>query len=140
MLSISKGGKLMDKCEIVNENNIKKLDERVSRLEQYREKDKEQIFRLDKSLTSFITEMKHISNDLKSIVSNFKEVNEKSIIVQEKELAHLKEKVDNQDKQIKTLNSKLEHETIGKDAKKWSDMLKYIFTTILGLIISYIFF
>lgn len=129
----------MEKCE-VNENNIKKLDERVSKLEQYREKDKEQIFRLDKSLTGFITEMKHISNDLKTIVSNFKEVNEKSIIVQENELAHLKEKVDNQDKQIKALSSKLELETTGKDAKRWNDTIKYIFTAILGLVIGYIFF
>ena len=64
----------MEKCE-VNTNNIKKLDDRITKIEQYREKDKEQIFELDKSLSGFITEMKHISNDLKKCYFKFKRTN-----------------------------------------------------------------
>lgn len=125
----------MEKCE-VNANDIKKLDERVSKLEQYREKDKEQLFELDKSLSGFITEMKHISSDLKNVVSNFKEAIVRSTNAQEKELTHLKEQVVNQGKQIETLEAKLEHETIEKDAKKWNDTTKQILTAIISAIIA----
>lgn len=129
----------MEKCE-VNASEIKRLEKRISLLEQYREKDKTQVYELDKSLNVFITEMKNISDELKTIVSNFKEAIVRSTNAQEKELTHLKEQVLDQGKQIKALETKLEHETIEKDAEKWNNTSKYILTTILGLIIGYIFF
>lgn len=127
----------MEKCEV---NNIKKLDDRITKLEQYREKDKEQIFELDKSLSGFITEMKHISNDLKNVILNLKELISRNTVIQEKEIEELKEQVINQGKQIKTLEEKLTNETIAKDEEKWNNISKYILTTILGLVIGYIFF
>ena len=60
----------MEKCEI-NANEIKRLEKRVSVLEEYREKDKSQLHQLDTSLQVFINEMKNISDELKTIVSNF---------------------------------------------------------------------
>lgn len=122
-------------CE-VNAAEIKRLEERVSKLEDQREQDKKQVYELDKSLTLFIEEMKHISNDLKSVVTNFKEAILRSSNAQEKELAHLKETVDEQGKEIKELSDKLEHETVEKDAKKWNDTVKYIFTAIIGAIVT----
>lgn len=122
-------------CE-VNAAEIKRLEERVSKLEDQREQDKKQVYELDKSLTLFIEEMKHISNDLKSVVTNFKEAIMRSSSAQEKELAHLKETVDTQGKEIKELSNKLEHETVEKDAKKWNDTVKYIFTAIIGAIVT----
>ena len=122
-------------CE-VNAAEIKRLEERVSKLEDQREQDKKQVYELDKSLTLFIEEMKHISNDLKSVVTNFKEAILRSSSAQEKELAHLKETVDVQGKEIKELSNKLEHETVEKDAKKWNDTVKYIFTAIIGAIVT----
>lgn len=122
-------------CE-VNAAEIKRLEERVTKLEDQREQDKKQVYELDKSLTLFIEEMKHISNDLKSVVTNFKEAILRSSSAQEKELSHLKETVDIQGKEIKELSDKLEHETVEKDAKKWNDTVKYIFTAIIGAVIT----
>lgn len=122
-------------CEI-NANDIKRLEQRVEKLERQRELDKQQVYELDKSLTLFIEEMKHISNDLKSVVTNFKEAILRSSGAQEKELAHLKETVDTQGKEIKELSDKLEHETVEKDANKWNDTVKYIFTAIIGAIVT----
>lgn len=122
-------------CE-VNAAEIKRLEERVTKLEDQREQDKKQVYELDKSLTLFIEEMKHISNDLKSVVTNFKEAILRSSSAQEKELLHLKETVDMQGKEIKELSDKLEHETVEKDAKKWNDTVKYIFTAIIGAVIT----
>ena len=122
----------------VNAKEIKRLEERVDKLEQQREKDKEQLFELDKSLSGFIAEMKHISTDLKSVVSNFKEAIMRSTNAQEKELGHLKETVVAQGQQIKALETKLERETVEKDAKKWNDTVKQVFTIIISAVVGLI--
>ena len=122
-------------CE-VNAMQIKKLDERVTALEKHREQDKEQLFELDKSLGIFIEEMKHISNDLKNVVTNFKEAVSRSSEAQEKELGHLKEQVVEQGKKIEKLDAKLEKETVEKDANKYRDIVKYVVTSVIGLIIG----
>lgn len=124
-------------CE-VNANNIKKLDERITKLEAYREKDKTEIHELDTSLKVFITEMKGISSELQGIVSNFKEAIVRSNTAQEKELNHLKEQVVEQGKKIEKLDAKLEAETVEADAKKYHEISKYIVTTILGIMIGFI--
>jgi len=122
----------------VNAKEIKRLEERVDKLEQQREKDKEQLFELDKSLSGFIAEMKHISTDLKSVVANFKEAIMRSTNAQEKELGHLKETVVSQGQQIKALETRLEHETVEKDAKKWNDTVKQVFTIIISAVVGLI--
>jgi len=128
----------VEKCE-VNANDIRKLEERVNKLEQYRETDKSQINELDKSLGIFINEMKNISNDLKTIVSNFKEAITRSTNAQEKEVERLKEKVVEQDKKIEKLNTKLENETIVANSDKWKKISSYVLTAILGAIITFLF-
>ena len=124
-------------CE-VNAAEIKRLEERVSKLEDQREQDKKQVYELDKSLTLFIEEMKHISNDLKSVVTNFKEAIMSSTTAQEKELKHSNEKIVSLEKKVEALEVKLEHETVEKDAKKWNDTVKYIFTAVIGAIVTLI--
>lgn len=122
-------------CE-VNAREIQRLDERVTALEEHREQDKKQLFELDKSLGIFIEEMKHISNDLKNVVTNFKEAVSRSSEAQERELGHLKEQVVEQGKKIEKLDAKLEKETVEKDANKWRDVTKYIITSVIGLILG----
>lgn len=128
----------MEKCE-VNANDIRKLEERVDRLEQYREKDKHQVNELDKSLGIFINEMKNISNELKTIVSNFKEAIMRSTTAQEKEVERLKEKVVENEKKLEKLNTKIENETIVANSDKWKKISSYVLTAILGAIITYLF-
>lgn len=122
-------------CE-VNAREIKRLDERVTALEKHREQDKEQLFELDKSLGIFIEEMKHISMDLKNVVTNFKDAVNRSSEAQERELGHLKEQVVEQGKKIEKLDAKLEKETVEKDANRYREITKYIVTSVIGLIIG----
>ena len=122
-------------CE-VNAREIQRLDERVTALEEHREQDKKQLFELDKSLGIFIEEMKHISNDLKNVGTNFKEAVSRQSANQEKELGHLKEQVVAQGKQIEKLDAKLEKETVEKDANRYREITKYIVTSVIGLIIG----
>lgn len=122
----------------VNAMQIRQLDERVTALEKHREQDKEQLFELDKSLGIFIEEMKHISNDLKNVVTNFKEAVSRQSANQEKELGHLKEQVVAQGKQIEKLDAKLEKETVEKDASRWRNVVSYIITAVVGAVVTFI--
>ena len=128
----------MEKCE-VNANEIKRLKERVSKLEEQREKDKSEIHQLDTSLQVFINEMKNISGELKTIVSNFKEAIVRSTNAQEKEILTLKEKVVEQGHMIEKLDAKVEQETIVANSEKWKKITSYIATAVIGAIITFLF-
>ena len=128
----------MEKCE-VNANEIKRLEKRVTLLEEYREKDKNQVFELDKSLSVFINEMKNISEELKTVVSNFKEAIIRSTNAQEKEILALKEKVVENEKKLEKLDAKVEQETVIANSERWKKVTSYVLTAVLGAIITFIF-
>lgn len=127
----------MEKCE-VNANEIKRLEKRVALLEEYREKDKNQVFELDKSLSVFINEMKNISEELKTVVSNFKEAIIRSTNAQEKEILALKEKVVENEKKLEKLDAKVEQETVIANSEKWKKVTSYVLTAVLGAIIAFV--
>lgn len=120
------------------EKQIKNLEDRVSKLEQYRENDKNQLHKLDTSLQVFINEMKNISEDLKTVVSNFKEAIIRSTNAQEKEIEMLKERNDKLEKRVEVLDTKLEQETVIADAEKWKKVTSYILTALIGTIITFV--
>lgn len=135
----------MEKCE-VNAQKIEQIEKRVSKLEENREKDNSKVHELDKSLQVFINEMKNISIELKTIVSNFKEAILRSTTAQEKELAHLKEKVteiekktEKTDNALAHIDAKLTEETVGANAQKWKDTSKYVITAIISGVIAFLF-
>ena len=127
----------MEDCKI-NSQKIDQLDKRVSKLESQIDKDKEQIATLDKSLGIFITEMKNISGDLKTVVENFKESLNSTAINHDKAIKKLEDKLDKQEAKILELDNKIDQETVVKDAKKWRDITAYIITTIVGAVITFI--
>lgn len=128
----------MNDCK-ANEQKIIALEKRVDNLEKQREDDKKQVYDLDKSLSVFINEMKNISNELKSLVDNFKETIIKTENAHEKDIESLKEELTKTNKKVDNLSIKLNEETIGADAKKYRDIAKYVITTIIGAVISFIF-
>lgn len=127
----------MEKCE-VNANDIKKLEKRVTKLEELREKDKSELHTLDTSLQVFISEMKNISDDLKGVVSNFKEAIIRSTNSMEKEIIDLKEKNEKLEKKVEILDVKIEQETVVADANKWKKIVSYVCSTIIGAIVTFI--
>lgn len=127
----------MEKCE-VNANDIKKLEKRVTKLEELREKDKSELHTLDTSLQVFISEMKNISDDLKGVVSNFKEAIIRSTNSMEKEIIDLKEKNEKLEKKVEVLDVKIEQETVVADAEKWKKIVSYVCTAVVGAIVAFI--
>ena len=82
--------------------------------------------------------MKNISEDLKTVVSNFKEAIIRSTNAQEKEIELLKERNDKLEKRVEVLDTKLEQETIGAAAEKWKKVTSYILTALIGAIITFL--
>lgn len=128
----------MEQCQI-NANEIKRLEKRVSTLEQYREKDKNQLHALDTSLQVFINEMKNISEDLKNVVTNFKEAVTRATNATQKDINSLKERYDSLEKKLSVLDNKLEQETVVANAEKWKKIVSYVLTAIVGAIITFVF-
>lgn len=120
------------------EIEVENLKRRVTLLEQYREKDKSELHQLDTSLQVFISEMKNISEDLKNVVSNFKEAIIRSTNAQEKEIVALKEQFSKLEKQYVALDNKLEQETVIANAEKWKKIVSYVGTAIVGAIIAFV--
>lgn len=127
----------MENCD-VNVQRIKSLEKRVLKLEEQREQDKNQLHTLDTSLQVFINEMRNISDDLKMVVSNFKEAILRSTNAQEKEINYLKEQLNKLEKQYVTLDNKVEQETIVANAEKWKKITSYVLTAIIGGIIAFV--
>lgn len=121
----------------MNEEIIE-LKRRVATLEEYREKDKSELHQLDKSLQVFINEMKNISDDLKTVVSNFKEAVIRSTNATQKDLSLLKEQYDNLEKKFSVLDNKVEQETVVADAEKWKKIVSYVCTAVVGAIVAFI--
>lgn len=122
-----------------NEQQIKNLEKRISKLEEQRENDKKQVYDLDKSLGIFINEMKNISTELKTLVDNFKETIVKTENAHEKDIESLKKELSKTNEKVDNLSIKLNEETTGADAKKYREIAKYVITAIIGGIITFIF-
>lgn len=120
------------------DTKVTELDRRVTLLEQYREKDKSELHQLDTSLKVFINEMKNISEDLKTIVSNSKEAVMRSTAATEKEINVLKEQLIKLEKQYTALDNKVEQETVVANAEKWKKIVSYVLTAVVGAVITFI--
>lgn len=120
------------------DTKVTELDRRVTLLEQYREKDKSELHQLDTSLKVFINEMKNISEDLKTIVSNSKEAVMRSTAATEKEINVLKEQLIKLEKQYTVLDNKVEQETVVANAEKWKKIVSYVGTAIVGAVIAFV--
>ena len=121
------------------ETKVSELDRRVTLLEQYREKDKSELHQLDTSLKVFINEMKNISEDLKTIVSNSKEAVMRSTAATEKEINVLKEQLIKLEKQYTALDNKVEQETVVANAEKWKKVVSHIITAIITAVLAIVF-
>ena len=107
-------------------------------MESYREKDKDELHHLDNSLQEFIVQMKNISDDLKTIVSNSKEAVMRSTTATQKDINSLKERYDSLEKKMTVLDNKVEQETVVADAEKWKKIVSYVLTAVVGAIITFI--
>ena len=117
-----------------SKSNTKRLNEVEGRMDE-----NERILNnVDKSLSVTVEQIKNIAEDLKTTSINFKEAIMRSNTANSKETALLKEKCNDLEKKYEKLDSKLEQETVGKDAENWrnskSKIISWVITAVLTII------
>ena len=73
-----------------------------------------------------VEQIKNIAEDLKQTSINFKEAMMRSNAANSKETEVLKEKYNDLERKYEKLDSKIEHETVEKDAESWRNSKKQI--------------
>lgn len=120
------------------ESKISDIEKRQDKLETNLNDNRNLIINLDKSLSITIEQIKNIAEDLKQTSVNFKEAITRSNTANSKETELLKEKYNDLEKKYEKLDSKLEQETIGKDAENWrnskSKVIAWVITAGLAII------
>ena len=114
------------------------LEKRQDKLESESVKNKDLIIALDKSLSVTIEQIKNIADDLKQTSINFKEAVTRSNAAYTKETQVIKEKVVDLEKKYEKLDSKIDRETVEKDAEEYRNnkkqIISYIINIVLGLL------
>ena len=120
------------------EERAKSNTKRIDFLEKKQERSEEILNDIDKSLSVTIEQIKNIAEDLKTTSINFKEAVMRSNTANAKETEILKEKYNELEKKYEKLDSKLEQETVLKDANSWrtskSKIVSWVITAILTII------
>ena len=117
-----------------SKSNTKRLNELEARVEQ----NEVVLNNVDKSLSVTVEQIKNIAEDLKTTSINFKEAIMRSNTANSKETEILKEKYAELEKKYEKLDTKLEQETIIKDAESWrtskKQVIAWVIATILGIV------
>jgi len=117
-----------------SKSNTKRLNELEARVEQ----NEVVLNNVDKSLSVTVEQIKNIAEDLKTTSVNFKEAIMRSNTANSKETEILKEKYAELEKKYEKLDTKLEQETIIKDAESWrtskKQVIAWVIATILGVV------
>lgn len=114
------------------EQAVKTDTKRIDAIELKLDKNEEILSNIDKSLSVTIEQIKNIAEDLKQTSVNFKEAMMRSNAVNSKETELLKEKYNDLEKKYEKLATKLNQETVGKDAEYWRNSKKQIFAWVLA--------
>lgn len=121
------------------EDKVISVEKRQDKLENESVKNKDLIMALDKSLSITIEQIKNIAEDLKQTSVNFKEAVTRSNAAYTKETQIIKDKVVDLEKKYEKLDSKIDQETIGKDAEQYraskKQIISYIINIILGILV-----
>ena len=124
------------KVEVITRSNSKRIDN----LESETKENKRILNSVDKSLSVTVEQIKTIAEDLKQTSINFKEAIMRSNAANSKETEILKEKYNDLEKKYEKLDTKIEQETVIKDANNWrnskSKIASWILTGILAIVAS----
>ena len=122
------------------EERSKSNTKRIDTLEEKTKENERVLNNVDKSLTVTVEQIKTIAEDLKQTSINFKEAIMRSNAANSKETELIKEKYNDLEKKYEKLDTKIEQETVIKDANNWrnskSKIASWILTGILAIVAS----
>lgn len=124
----------MEKLEI----RVKNLEERFNKLELKSEKNQELINQHTTNLATIVIELKNVTKSLETVTNNFKEAINRSNARQEEERANINKRINDLEKSVENLTSKLDERTILKDNKNYDDMKMKILIALITAVLSFV--
>lgn len=110
----------------------------INEVKAKQEKSEQILNSLDKTLSVALQQIENIAEDLRTTSINFKEAVMRSSNANSKETELLKEKYNELEKKYEKLDSKLEQETVLKDANNWRNSKKQVIAWIIAGILALI--
>lgn len=124
----------MEKLEI----RVKNLEERFNKLELKSEKNQELINKHTTDLATIVIELKNVAKSLETVTSNWKEAINRSNARQEEERANINKRINDLEKGMENLASKLDERTILKDNKNYDDIKMKILIALITAVLSFV--
>ena len=124
----------MEKLEI----RVKNLEERFNKLEFKSEKNQELINQHTTDLATIVIELKNVTKSLETVTNNWKEAINRSNARQEEERANINKRINDLEKSVENLTSKLDERTILKDNKNYDDMKMKILIALITAVLSFV--
>lgn len=120
------------------EIRVKNLEERFNKLELKSEKNQELINKHTTDLATIVIELKNVTKSLETVTNNWKEAISRSNARQEEERANINKRINDLEKSVENLTSKLDERTILKDNKNYDDMKMKILIALITAVLSFV--
>lgn len=124
----------MERLEI----RVNNLEEKFNKLELKSEKNQELINQHTTNLATIVIELKNVAKSLETVTSNWKEAINRSNARQEEERANINKRINDLEKSVENLTSKLDERTILKDNKNYDDMKMKILIALITAVLSFV--
>lgn len=117
---------------------LNSLEERISKLENQQKEDYHEIIENNKQLAVIVGELKTITKSMEDLANNWKDTINANDERRKEERLEIVRRIDSLEKEISSLNDKVDNRTVGKSSKLWEDSKWIIISGIISAVVAMI--
>lgn len=117
---------------------LNSLEERISKLENQQKEDYREIIENNKQLAVIVGELKTITKSMEDLANNWKDTISTNDERRKEERLEIVRRIDYLEKEISSLNDKVDNRTVGKSSKLWEDSKWIIISGIISAVVAMI--
>lgn len=114
---------------------LNSLEERISKLENQQKEDYREIIENNKQLAVIVGELKTITKSMEDLANNWKDTISTNDERRKEERLEIVRRIDYLEKEISSLNDKVDNRTVGKSSKLWEDSKWIIISGIISAVV-----
>lgn len=121
-----------------NNYQLNSLEDRISKLENQQKEDYHEIIENNKQLAVIVGELKTITKSMEDLANNWKDTISTNDERRKEERLEIVRRIDSLEKEISSLNDKVDNRTVGKSSKLWEDSKWIIISGIISAVVAMI--
>lgn len=121
----------MERMEI----RMSDVERRLSILENYREKDKEESSETKNNVSSMISKLEDLIKSVDILPENLEKLMEKTFLLQQQKYETLETMTKKNTEDIEILNKKLDERTVVKDSQSWGNLKWLLVVESIGIVV-----